>query len=393
MKKYFILAAAAILTIAACSKSEIDNTNSGPKEISYNAVTAKNQMTKAINNKTFYAPGDPSFGIWGLYNAESWAADPDAAASYWVGTNASTPAHITYQTNAWKNSTINYWPITGSLTFMGYSPFNYWGATEETATAVPASLSKSTVTYENAETHENETTDCVLLSVSNFSSSTGSFVTDLMWSDAVERTYATANTNYDADGNNTTTYNGVPVVFHHALSQIAVYASTDHDYANEDYTFTITAMSMTIDDNATLTVKDNLVNDPTVSWTEPATDATRTILPANSTSVLSTSVVAQGDPFLVIPQALSGNDILTITYQVAHNNVVSTVTKTINLYAGETDLSDENHNDDYLASFVKNTKYNLNLVFSLEEIKYSPSISAWEGPEDVEYEVPHDANN
>lgn len=358
MKKYFILAAAAILTIAACSKSEIDNTNSGPKEISYNAVNAKNTVSKAIINTAYYAPSDPSFGVWGLYQPTNWTTNHGNGV--WVGSTLSASAEITYQTDTWKKSgTIDYWPLTGSVVFIGYSPY----------------------TNVNGKAAVSVADNKVNLTVTNFETTTGSWVDDLMYSDAVEKTGN--DTNYSADGTATPTYDGVPVVFHHALSQIAVRAKTDIDYAAQGYTFTITSLTMTVDDKATLTVTDDVAATPTrtANWTEPATDATRIILSAASPA-LTTTMTQQGVSFLVIPQTLTASqDILTVTYQVVHNGVTSTATKNINLTAG----------DGALSSFAKNTKYNLDLIFSLTEIKYSPSVSDWTGPTTSEFEVPNDA--
>ncbi|MBO4566621.1 MAG: fimbrillin family protein [Bacteroidales bacterium] len=363
MKKFFFLAAAVLVALAACTKNTIDT--SDVKEISYNAVTGKNASTKAIINSTFYAPTDPAFGIWGLYQTESWSANHSA--SVWVGASASAATQITYDldsestanSEAWRNaSSVDYWPLTGSLVFMGYSPY----ANVSSKAAISVTDNKATLT------------------VTNFQTTTGNWVDDLMWSDAVEK--SANDTNYDADGTNATTYNGVPVVFHHALSQISIFAKTDKDYAALDYTFTITALSVTVDDNATLTVADDLSADPTVTWTEPATDATRTVLSAASPA-LTTSFVKQGDSFLVIPQTLTAaQDIITVTYQVVHNGVTSTATKNISLTAGDSVA---------LSAFAKNTKYNLNLVFSIDEIKYSPDIIDWEATSSSEYEVPQDA--
>ncbi len=355
MKKYFIIAVAALVALASCTKSEINTP--AQKEISYNAVTGKNTVTKTINDKTYYAPGDPAFGVWGLYQPTAWATDHGNGV--WVGTSLSASAEITYQTDTWKkNGAVDYWPLTGSVVFMGYSPY----ANVSSKASVAVADSKVTLT------------------VAGFETTTGDWVDDLMWSDAVEK--STNDTNYDADGNNTTTYNGVPIVFHHALSQIAIYAKTDKDYAAQDYTFTITALSVTVDDNATLTVADNLTADPVVAWTEPATDATRTVL-SSASAALTTSFVKQGDPFLVIPQTLTAaQDIITVSYKVVHNGVTSTATKNINLTAGDSVT---------LSAFEKNTKYNLNLVFSLEEIKYSPDVVAWDAAVASEYEVPNDA--
>lgn len=365
MKKFFLLAVAAVAVLASCSQNSIDPVNQKARELSYNAVTAKNTATRAIINTTYYAPTDPAFGIWGLYQAESWSANHSD--NVWVGTNASTATQITYgldaastaNSEAWRNrASVDYWPLTGSLVFMGYSPY----ANVNSKAAISVADNKATLT------------------VTGFQTTTGSWVDDLMWSDAVEK--SVNDTNYNADGTNATTYNGVPVVFHHALSQIAVYAKTDKEYTG--YTFNITSLTVTVDDNATLTVQDDLTNDPTVTWSEPATDAVRTVVSSKSAD-LTTSFVKQGESFLVIPQTLTAaQDIITVTYTVTHNNVVSTATKTINLTAGD---------EVTLAAFAKNTKYNLNLVFSIDEIKYSPSVVDWESSViESTYEVPQDAN-
>ena len=359
MKKCFILAAAAVVALAACSKNNIEN--SVPKEISYNAVTAKNQVTKAIIDHAYYAPSDPAFGIWGLYQESGWATDY-AVDKFWVGTDEDEAAQISYVSSTWKNSATNYWPLSGSLVFMGYSPF-----TDDGSNAISAAISKTT----------EEQVNYVTLTFSSFSSEAGSFTTDLMWSDAVEK--STNDTGYDHDGNDgtDTQYDGVPVVFHHALSQIVVKAATAIDYAAQGYTFTITGLSIIADDVATLTVKDNLSDAPTVSWTEPATDKTATITPTGT--ALNTSMVAQGPAILLIPQTLTAEqDILRVNYKVVHNGVTSNKRVDINLNGGS---------EVTLTSLAANTKYNLNLTFSLSEIKYSPDVADWTATSSSNYSV------
>lgn len=357
MKKFFSLAAIAVLALASCSNNTLDT--SRQKEISYNAVTAKNGVTRAINDKSYYAPSDPSFGIWGLYQ-ENGAFATDKGDGVWVGNSASSATEITYNNSAWRNAAnTDYWPLTGSLVFMGYSPY--------------ADDAHHTIA---AEVSVVSATPAVKITFDDFSSEAGLFTTDLMWSDAVEK--SANDTNYDGDGNNTTTYNGVPVVFHHALSQIVVRAKTDIDYAAKDYTFTITDISITADDVADLEVTDSPAGSPTVSWSEPATDATATLL-ASGTTPLTTSFAAQGDSIVVIPQTLTaGQDIMTITYEVEHNSLTTSKTVTINLTGGT---------DATLSSLAHNTKYNLNLIFSLTEIKYSPDVTPWT-PANSTYNVP-----
>ena len=353
MKKYFILAAAALVTLAACSKNEIDNTNDGPQEISYNAVNAKNQVTKTIISTTTYATTYAPFGIWGLYQ-ETGEFATDKGDDPWVGTDAENATKITYSSDAWRNATnTDYWPLTGSLVFMGYSPYTDDGDHDIAAeiSVVPA-------------------TPAVKITFDDFSSEAGNFTTDLMWSDAVEATKASATSTYSLSAS---PYDGVPVVFHHALSQIVVNAKTDKNYGtgSTGYVFTITGLTLYIDDVADLEVTHNLTSG-SVSWGQPQTDANISILKANP-APLTTSSVQQSNPVVVIPQNLGTkygtyDDKLRISYKVEHNGVTSTKEQDILLTSGSSVT---------LATLAENTIYNLNLTFSLTEILYTPSVVDW----------------
>lgn len=361
MKKYFILAAAALVTLASCMKNNVET--SGPKEISYNAVAAKNTVSKAIISTAYYAPTDPAFGIWGLYQATNWSTNKAAAnANIWVG-NHSTGASAQISnttgdaTGYWKNATTDYWPLSGTLVFMGYSPYAHVN-------------SKAAISVTD--------TDKVTLTVTNFQSETGTWVDDLMYSDPVEKTEN--DTKYQPDGS-TNKYDGVPVVFHHALSQITVLAKKHATYSG--YTLKITDISLYIDDKATLTAKAAPDNDAVASWTEASNAATATILDNDSNADLTEEYVQQGSAILVIPQTLeASHEKLTITYTLTHNGITSSATKNIDLFV-----------DDALESLVKNTKYNLKLDVSLDEILYSPDVTDWDGtPVNQVYDVPEDAS-
>ena len=366
MKKYFILAAAAIVALAACTKSEVNTP--AQREISYNAVTAKNTVSKAIIDHSFYAPNDPAFGIWALYQPTNWSTDKNVS-NFWVGTAANASAQITNTTETaagyWKNAAgIDYWPISGKLVFMGYSPYAHVSS--------KATIGKGT----------GDDAGKVLLTVTDFNSATGDWVDDLMYSDPVEKD--ANDTNYDPDGAPTTTYEGVPVVFHHALSMITIKARAAAAYTG--YTFTINSITLTIDDKATLTALAAPGSSAVPSWTEADTEASKTLtLTSAASSGLTTSYVAMSEPVLVIPQTLDasageGYDKLVINYTLTHNEVASTTEKTIYIKKAST-----------LDELVKNTKYNLNLEFSLTEIKYSPDIMPWDSAADTEYNVPGNA--
>ena len=359
MKKYFIIAAAALVALAACTKSEISTP--AQKEISYKAYTTTNKVSKAIIDHSFYAPDDPAFGIWALYQPTDWSTNKNVS-NFWVGTAANASAQIVNTTNDatgyWKNNAgIDYWPISGKLAFIGYSPY------ENVSSKAQVSLSD---------------TDKLTLTVTNFSSATGSWVADLMYSDPVEK--SENDTKYKPDGS-TEKYDGVPVMFHHALSMITIKAKAAETYTN--YTFTINSINLTIDDKATLTAKAVPNSAATASWSEADTEGTKTLTLTSAASAgLTTDYVAMSEPVLVIPQTLDasagdGYDKLVINYTLTHNAVASTVEKTIYIQKAST-----------LESLVMNKKYNLNLEFSLTEIKYSPDVTPWESAADTEYAVP-----
>ena len=367
MKKYFIIAAAAIVALAACTKSEIDTP--AQKEISYNAITAKNTVSKAIIDHSFYAPNDPAFGIWALYQPTNWSTDKNVS-DFWVGTAANASAQITNTTGTdagyWKNAAgIDYWPISGKLVFMGYSPYDHVSS--------KATIGKGA----------GDDAGKVLLTVTDFNSATGDWVDDLMYSDPVEK--SANDTGYDHDGadGTATLYDGVPVMFHHALSMITVKAKAAATYTG--YTFAINSITLTIDDKATLTAMAAPGSSAVADWTEAGTEASKTLTLTSAASGLTTSYEAMSEPVLVIPQTLdasagAGYDKLVINYTLTHNEVASTVEKTIYIQKAST-----------LESLLKNTKYNLNLEFSLTEIKYSPDITPWESAADTAYNVPGNA--
>ena len=95
MKKYFIIAVAALVALASCTKSEINTP--AQNEISYQAVAAKKAVSKAIINKAYYAPTDPAFGIWGLYQATNWSTNHSN--NVWIGGSVTILAGVTIGDN------------------------------------------------------------------------------------------------------------------------------------------------------------------------------------------------------------------------------------------------------------------------------------------------------
>lgn len=103
MKRFFICAAAAIVALASCSKTQVVY-NDAPEEIGFKAVTGV--MTKTL--------GDQAHDNMGVFASKS-ADDSE----YFGNTK-----FIEGDDNVWTGATPQYWPLEGSLDFALYAPFS-----------------------------------------------------------------------------------------------------------------------------------------------------------------------------------------------------------------------------------------------------------------------------
>ena len=99
MKRFFILATAAIVALASCAKTEVVY-NDAPEQIAFKQIT--NVMTKADLSG--------SMGVYAYYNG----------ASYFGKTEFAQQTGETY----WTAADPKYWPVSGDVGFVMYAPFN-----------------------------------------------------------------------------------------------------------------------------------------------------------------------------------------------------------------------------------------------------------------------------
>ena len=348
MKKSLFLAVLATIALASCTQNE---DFSQPEKISFNPVNYKAQSTKAPINGAYYTSNDPSFGIFAFHTDKGWDTDGTTINPYigksevsWNSTNSE-----------WNTDTDAYWPLSGSLTFIGYTPYG-----------VTAEYAKETKT----------------LTISDFSAANQD---DLMYTLPSDAKDLTANTENYNNGSTAATYDGVPIKFRHALSQIVVTAKVADEYSGA--TFTINSISLQgMNDNATLTVTENA--NPVASWDTPSTrDAAFNILTAE-TEELNTTLTEIEDPVLVIPQALvAQQQKLVISYSMTFNGVKTTTSKDVYLNSGTNDA---------LTALAMGKKYTLNLTLYADRILYSPLVDEWYPGEDAadkdnykeDYDVP-----
>ena len=169
MKKYIIIAAAALAASVACSK--VESTGGIQKEINFEV--ANSVSTKAFTGSVY------SNGAFGTY---AWFNNTD---DFMVN------EQVDLTGGAWKTVDHTfYWPKTGSISFISYSPFE---GTSDTPGTTPV-VAKDKITY----------TDVTI------------GTTDIMYADR-----ATCSNNVDEVEDGANSYTGVPTIFRHALAKVS----------------------------------------------------------------------------------------------------------------------------------------------------------------------------
>lgn len=115
MKRFFICAAAAIVALASCSKTEVVNT-SAPEEIGFKAVTGV--MTKDVQTTADFEQD------MGVIAYQSGLTDVYFA-------NAKFTDETVDGVTTWNGVTTKYWPIDSKLDFFVYSPYQETGVTPD----------------------------------------------------------------------------------------------------------------------------------------------------------------------------------------------------------------------------------------------------------------------
>ena len=356
MKKSMFIAAIAAMVLAGCTK---DESFVEQQEIGFQPLAYKASQTKAnVITGATYGTEDPEFGLFAYQLATGTFDANKASAQLYIDNK-----EVRYEDSNWRTNPKSYWPLQGSLTFIAYSPYSINQDVDYNINVV----------NDNAG---NVASANSVLTISNFEAGTTG-QKDLMWSN-LSKDKTANNTNYDADGNNTETYNGVPILFNHALCRIKITAKTAEDYSGFA-TYNLKQIQVVgLKDNATLTVTDDAA-----VWSDVSNDlttfdfyapATYKELSANSDTVTYMNAETAGNGLLAIPQSLNGVQLL-VTYtmtvdpngQVDDDEVVTETTKVVTLFK-----------DDVLETLEQNKVYTLNLSISANEILYSPDVNDWE---------------
>ena len=372
MKKFFIIAAAALVALVACTKNNPeDAAYQRDRVINFNTVAGL--ATKAPISGTTYAYDAPAFGVFAYY-LESGNWNTSAANGSAVSYMNDVEVAFNDTKDIWAPSSTYYWPLEGKLTFIAYSPKSAADATFSNAGAL--TLTNFTV----ATTVANQV-DLLYSAIAADKAQNESYYTDA----------GNSKNSQTAEGDK-----GVNIQFKHALSQVIFKAKAADDVYDAGLSFKVDAITV----NAASTATSMTVTNPTTAqvaadittWTNPGTNAnfavSSTEFPAAASTYLTKTLSDPiGDPLLMIPvTAFAGTDpTVTVTYTLYRlSDDQDLGSKTVTIHFDDI--------DDVVAAWQAGKKYEYDLTIDLQKIYFTPSIVDWvdaANPQDVD--VPNDA--
>ena len=352
MKKNSIIAIAACVALAACTKNELKPVEVD-QQITFQAVVNK-ASTKAMIEGNSYDTGN-TFGTvaYKVKDATSELYIPVSEVKYTDG----SPAY-------WSTEAPYYWPKEkgSSLTFYSYSPFNY--SEDGTKTAIPVTAAATGLTFENYSVKDHQKTD-------------------LMVADKITGQTADNTTN-----NGGSWAQGVPTVFHHMLAQIVAinfqtvvnalatpvvvkdYAnghSSTSAYVAGDKQFVVTGVYFEkFYEQGTLSAGDSW------SWasTRSVTDSYNWYSNPTGTKFINGECTPRNTYYLVLPQEFNDDNAkLHVKYEIhTYTSASEHATEKMDVSVPLKNLN---------AKWEMNKKYTYTLNIDLDRIYWDPKVTDW----------------
>lgn len=353
MKKVLLLAAAAGIVLSGCVKNEPAETfGASDAKITFEAP-AVGATTRAIpgeiDNSAAY-PVDEKFNVWGWYHEGDYTNF--AALTNYMTQVDGKPITVAKEGNTWAPETDYFWPKTGKLTFAAYSPADAAGTYTHTANG---------------------------LQITGFTVPAVGEQYDLMYSDrAYNRTSSTNQypTNKPEVSNG---YDGVDIVFHHALSSIIFKVGTAEDYSTDaDIDFKIKSIKIKNvygagDFNETLT-DGNGSTTRTPAWTATGDANVEYVaftgefaVPEDGTTYTEPTDAAD---LILLPQSFERNTAAVVEIAYTYKTAASA-----EIAATETFILKNSTN---AKTWEPNKRYTYRILFGLEKITFAPIVENWE---------------
>lgn len=350
MKKFLLISGLAVAAMVSCTKNEVFVSENNDAQISFKPLSATQTKSAPI---TSYVEATGDFNVYAWYQANG-AFDPNSATVYMNNVTCKYDGNINDEadqgTGAWAPADKYYWPKNGTLTFSAYYPSN---------------LSNVTVTAKNG------------IEIKDFEITDPTKQIDVMYSSRVfDKTKATlSDDNHD--------YDGVDIVFNHALSAVSFAVKAGADYGTDAiklYKIEILKATSngTFKEGYTTGVS---TETPHAAWGNPTTVALNnstdyTVFNETAGQALKTTVEKAGVDCIVLPQTFSNNIAIKVTYGIKYKNGTSEdyleQTATFPLKNTTT------NNGTAITAWEMGKWYKYTLTFTLDTIYFAPSVTPWE---------------
>lgn len=360
MKKTVFIAALAVVSMASCTKNELKVPSTGTDAvISFQPVVAN--ATKATYLTTDNMDEKcTEFGVFAWYGEPTLVAGGSATAymDNVTVTYDSSKDDATNGSGAWKPAQNYYWPKNGTLSFDAYAP-----ASAHASTTPGAGTGKVTSTADKG------------LKIENYTVAELDNQYDLLYSTR------TLNKSKSTDGTNTT-YDGVDIAFHHALSAIEVTAKTDYDYSGAIKLKKITILNAQNkgEFNQNMT---NAVSDGTPAWTNNDTEVSYVLFSGDhalTTTALTSLTTPAISNAILLPQdfihASSRKHVsIRVDYTIKHGTA-----ELPQYYIADLSTTYGHEGSDpsaLLSAWGMGKRYTYNFIFSLDEVYFAPKVDDW----------------
>ena len=362
MEKNLLFAALAVVAMASCTKNELKVPATGTDAvISFQPVVANATKADYITNSSIAPSGDPKsstfkFAVYAWYTdgakmtsstttATATAYMSDVEVSYKPTHNDDTEGE-----GGWSPATTYYWPKNGYLSFDAYAP----SAASSDGTFSP-----------NVEKG---------LQIANYTVKDLEQQYDLLYSTR------TLNKSKSTDGTNTT-YDGVDIAFHHALSAIEVTAKTDKDYSGAIKLKKITILNAYNKGTFSQGMTD-AAHEGAAAWSGQSMETPYELFKNDSGVELTQTALTSktANPIrnaILLPQefdhtATSNKVSIRVDYSIKHGS---------SSYLPQTqtfDLSATTVSSVAQTGWEMGKRYTYNFIFSLEDIYFAPSVDIWD---------------
>ena len=351
MRKFIILTGAFVAVLASCTKTATVDT---PDQEIVFQMARRSAQTRVEDYKNSYQ--NIPFGTYAWFKGENSADNTDFMVNQSVSYDAAN--------NRWvPTGTTSYWPKSGSLDFISYSPY-----TADGKEAPAPVVTENGISYPAWNVDANPDVD-------------------VMYADKVTGQTGNSNTYF---------YTGVPTLFRHALARVAFNIKASY-LKKEAETGDVTRWEVTVNsitlNNILSTGSLDLSLDSDGSWKkpddnvwDPEDDVVSHSFDIDDANLTTDSQIV-GEPFLVLPQLLDGSQTVTInvTIKTYRDNNDGQGEKLVLTETG-VDITASLANDEITAWGINQSfTYQLNFSPSLSddgtdpvEIWFDPAVDDWE---------------